>query len=395
MLRDILLLIASFEGLPAFAWVLRPTAPPTVRWTPPVFRLIVDHRHSFLSSSSSSSSGIVDVEFERVNPENPTSDATSQVRNFSTLGEETTKSLFDLSIEADPDFVDSRIPFLDFGVGGANAKDGGTNYIDVKMAFMADLDGVQYGIGIPFDSAVALTLEKSDGSVQYLSPDTEDNEELMEIMAAQLHEHVGADLKLQKTPRVLTVVGPLDNYTKNWREKLLPDPVAAEDLMDTSDDSLDFFHKFMRQELGDEEYEKTMNEEDDDDDELPADLLELFEVPGLGEMNDDSEATMKEFMESILSPEKDFENAKESLSLNNLDHEGVALKLISYVFGEGKSYSLVKLLRPYVLVGRFVPDENDPRFELLDPEEEKIVLPRLEEVCKTDLEQAGLANLAN
>lgn len=390
MLRGMLLLIVPLEGLPASAWVLQATAPLAVRG-PPAFRFVNNyHRNSFLFSSSD----ILDVEFERVNPENATSEERSQGIHLNALGEETTKSLFDLSIEADPEFANSRIPFLDYGGGGANAKDGGTNYIDVKMAFMADLDGAQYGIGVPFDPAVAVTLEKSDGSVEYLSPDTEDNEELMEIMAVQLHEHVGADLKLQKTPRVLTVVGPLDNYTKNWREKILPDPVPAEDLMDTSDESLDFFHKFMRQELGDEEYEKTMNEEDDDD-ELPPDLLELFEVPGLGDLNDESEASMKEVMESLLSPEKDFENAKESLGLNSLDHEGVALKLISYVFAEGKSYSLVKLLRPYILVGRFVPDENDPRFELLDSEEEKIVLPRLEKVCKADLERAGFANLTN
>ena len=104
---------------------------------------------------------------------------------------------------------------------------------------------------------------------------------------------------------------------------------------------------------------------------------------------------MKELMDSILTPEKMFEEAKESLGFQNLDHEGVALKLISFVFGEGRSYSLVKLLRPYVLVARFVPDESDPRFELLTPDEEKLILPRLEEACKTDLERVGLSSLTN
>jgi len=148
----------------------------------------------------------------------------------------------------------------------------------------------------------------------------------------------------------------------------------------------------MRQELGDEEYERTLNEDLDEDDELTAELMELFEVPG---MSDGDESLSKEFLESILNPEKDFEDAKESLGLDSLDHEGVALKLISYMFGEGKSYSLVKLLKPYVLVGRFVPDESDPRFELLAADEEDAVLPQLEKVCKADLENAGLTRLAN
>ena len=379
MLLDILLVLVS-SGIPVSSWVV-PTH--TIAPIPPSGRRRTFRPDVLLHSD------VLDVEFERVNPENATSKGRSE-ENLDLLGRLKTKSLFDLSLESDPDFTESRIPFIDYSA----RNEGGTNYIDVRMAFMADLDGVQYGIGMPFDSVVALAFEKPDGSVQYLPPDIDENEELMQIMATQLHDNVGADLQLQRTPRVLTVAGPLDNYTKNWREKLLPDPVETKALMDTSDDDLDFFHKFMREELGDEEYEKTMNEEDDDDDdELTAELLELFEVPGLGD-NKDAES-MKELMGSLLTPEKDFEKAKESLGLDNLDHEGVALKLISYVFREGKSYSLVKLLRPYVIVGRFVPDESDPRFELLTPDEEKVVLPRLEEVCKADLKRVGLTSLSN
>ena len=79
--------------------------------------------------------------------------------------DEKPKSLFDLSLESDPEFMDSRIPFIDYSTTKSSS---GTNYIDVKLAFMAELDGAQYGIAIPFDSAAALTLEKEDGSVEYL-----------------------------------------------------------------------------------------------------------------------------------------------------------------------------------------------------------------------------------
>ena len=394
MLYSTLLLCLAFDVLLISAWWLRPII------SVPCSSCRRTTRVPFLGDERGprrlfySQSDVLDVEFEPVNPKNVTSDTTvnrSAPRNA--LGEETAKSLLDLSIEADPDFASYRIPFLDYGAGGSSAKEGGTNYIDVQVAFMADLDGVQYGIGVPSDPVVAITLENPDGSVQYFSPDTDDNEELMQIMAAQLHEHMGTDLRLQKTPRVLTVAGPLENYTQDWREKILPEPVAAKDLMDSSDDTLDFFHKFMREELGDAEYEKTMNGQDDDDLEITDELMQLFEIPGLSD-NMDPES-MNEFMESILTPEKDFEEAKQSLGLNSLDEEGVALKLISYVFGDGKSYSLVKLLKPYVIVGRFVPDDNDPRFELLTTQEERVVLPKLEEACKADLQKAGLLGLSN
>lgn len=156
--------------------------------------------------------------------------------------------------------------------------------------------------------------------------------------------------------------------------------------------SLEFFHNFMKAELGQEEYEKTLNEEIDDD-EFTKEFLDLFAVPGLGERSDDIEG-IEEYMESLLTPEKDFENAKKALRLDNMDHEGVALKLVSYVFAkEGrKAYSLVKFLKPYVLIGKFASDEeNDLRFELLTCEEERLILPRLEEECEKDLEKAGLS----
>ena len=69
------------------------------------------------------------------------------------------------------------------------------------------------------------------------------------------------------------------------------------------------------------------------------------------------------------------------------------LKLVGYIIPGGKSYTLVQLLKPYVIVGRYIPDNVENRFELLTPEEALVVEPRLAEVCRADLERSGL-NLA-
>jgi hypothetical protein len=172
---------------------------------------------------------IIDAEFESVNSENDTkTDPTKSLTD-----KKTGKTLFDLSLDADSDFKNTRIPFLDSSSSSAE----GTNYIDVKLAFMAELDGVQYGIGITFDAPAAVTVEdKISGTVEYLSSENDENDEYMQIMATQLMEHVGDDLRLHRTPRVLTISGPLDKYTKNWKEKLSPKPFEVEELLNTGDE---------------------------------------------------------------------------------------------------------------------------------------------------------------
>lgn len=315
------------------------------------------------------------------------------------------KSLLDLSLEADTDLSSTRIPFVY-----------GDSYIDAKLAFLAELDGETYGIAIPYDHAVAITVEKPDeaggGSVSYLSPDDDDNVELMEIMATQLREHlgdvtedgdgVGADeLRLKRTPRILTVSGPLEKYTGNWREDLAPKALDVESLLDDSDEDLDFFHKFMKEELGEEEYEKTIKESTVEG--ISPELLELFNIPGLGDQEDDIEGMMEMFESTLASPEEQIAKMPREF-VEPPDHDGVALKLISFIFAkDGKSYSLVMPLKPYVLIGRCTRngrrrgtgnnddgEDDGVKFELLSPSEEKLLIPRLEQVCQKDLEQAGL-----
>jgi hypothetical protein len=54
----------------------------------------------------------------------------------------------------------------------------------------------------------------------------------------------------------------------------------------------------------------------------------------------------------------------------------------------------VKLLQPYPLVGTRITEdaEQGVRFELLTADEEKkVLIPRLEELCREDLTKAGLS----
>ncbi|GAX09398.1 hypothetical protein FisN_6Lh229 [Fistulifera solaris] len=316
----------------------------------------------------------VDAEFERVQQTQQEEEIDEATEPVDPLREQY-KSLMDLSLEADPEIMNARIPFFE-----------NENYIDVKLAFMAELDGVTYGIGVPFDPSVALVIESNnDGdAAQFLSPDDDENEELMQLMAAQLHEHLGKDLQLKRTPRVLTVDGPLNNYTRNWENQILPRPFTAKELMERDEqDTVEYFLQVMKEELGEEEFQKTMNGEDEDvDDELMA----LFDIPGLG--NDDEEG-LEELIKSMLDEDPD-EQLKELERFGKVEGEET-LKLVGYIIPGGKSYTLVQLLRPYVIVGRYIQDDVENRFELLSPDEALVVEPRLAEVCRKDLEKSGLS----
>jgi hypothetical protein len=178
----------------------------------------------------------------------------------------------------------------------------------------------------------------------------------------------------------------LDKYTKNWKDELFSSTVDKETLLDTSDESLDFFYDFMKSEMGEDGFQKAMEEAENE--ELDNEILKLFNVPGLGENENDKEG-MKELLETMLSEDQmsEFEKIGE-----DLEHEGVALKLVGFRFSDGKAYTLVKLLKPFTIVGKYnAQDKDDLRFDLLTPDEEKLIIPRLEKICVQDLEAAGLS----
>ena len=365
--------IILMMSLPGCSWLLTAFisaafVAPSCGWTVAAVTSTRRHAPPLLLESQ-----VVDVDFKNV-------DETPSEKQPPTVyaDDSDSKTLLDLSLESDTELRDTRIPFVD-----------GENYIDVKLAFMAEMDGLSYGIGVPFEPAAALAFEKGDGSVTCLSPDVDENEEFLQLMAAQLQEHVGEDLRLKRTPRVLTISGPLENYTKNWEENILPDPVDAKTLLgDDSDNDLEFFHSFMKEELGEEEYERTLEESSDD---ISDEFRSLFDIPGLGTEVDDVRG-MEKMVESMLDEPEEQMKRLEELGGPDLDHDGVGLKLVSYILPGGKSYSLVQLLKPFILIGRLVESKDDTRFELLSPEEAPILTPRLEAVCKEDFERFGLTS---
>jgi hypothetical protein len=329
---------------------------------------------------------VLDVDFERV--------ATTTDRKDESLAEkeeegspfsETPRSLLDVSLDSgDPQWKEARIPFCR-----------GDEYIDGKLAFMVDLEGVGYGIAVPFDDPVAIVEEnpKKNDEIHYVDPekydDDEENQELMEIMAAQVKEQLGEELTLRKTPKVLTISGGLGKITDDWERSLMPKSVSVQDLMENDGDSIDeeiaSFYDFMKEELGEKEFEKTMNEDMSEED---MELLNLFDISGLGTQKDDL-AGLEELVKGI---EDDVDEVKQAKEFEP-NTDGVSLKLIGFNFADGtKSYCLVKLLQPYVLIGKYVGDEKEGiRFELLTREEERVLIPKLEELCQEDLQAAGLS----
>jgi len=311
-----------------------------------------------------SENDFVDVEFERSSPEEEDSSIPEDLENdvedpdLSSLLE-TTTNLIEISLDSgDPRWKEARIPFCREN-----------EYIDCKLAFTVDLEGQSYGIGVPFDTPVAIVVQEkskkgkdsNNESMDTINVDPDaysDNEEyaeLMEIFAGQVQEQLGEELRLRKTPKVLTVSGGLDKITKDWQKSVLPKPFDADDLLkmlepkdeDEIDKELDSFYKFMRDELGDEEFEKTMNDIDDEGDigvEFD-DLMDLFDVPGFSGTDEVDKQALEELSQSIAKDLKTGVVSGENTVTPDID--SAALKLLGYTFRDsGKSYFLVKPLQP-------------------------------------------------
>jgi len=355
---------------------------------------------------SEAPSDIVDVEFEPV-------DRTPKKKKKRKQDDST--NLLETSLEAgDAQWNQVRVPFVQ-----PSSVEGGTGeeYIDGKLAFTVDLDGQTYGIAVPYDDPVAVVFETSneDGgepNVQYYNPENyssdEDTQELLEIMANQLRERLGEELTLRKTPKVLTVRGGLSKITDEWEQDIMTRPKAVEDLLKESEpheNSMQEFIDFMKSELGEEEFDKAWNEEPDEE---FQEYMEFFE--SMDGMDETDEEGMESLFKSIADDVKEIEEKeKKGESADVLDEakqfmvdtEGMSLKILSFNLPGGKAYSLVKLLEPYVLIGRYdtsvpiIDEEREApvpelRFSLLAPEEEKLLIPRLEAVAKADLKAAGL-----
>ena len=320
---------------------------------------------------------VIDADFERV-PSDAEAKATSREGDdgdFFDFFRDTSNTLIDASLEMDPRWKDTRVPFIDAG----------DKVIECKLAFTMSLEGNMYGIGVPHDHPVLICVEKPNKDVEIVDPDNDDNIEIMEIMAGALQKYLSEDLKLRRTPRVLTVQGNLDNYTKNWQTDLFAgvgETVTADALLEDDDDvTIEGFIDLMKSVLGEESVEKTLSEDVDIDDEI----LKLFGVDV-----DEEEETKDPLAEAMGMDKEDMLKELKDIGLDPKNN-GVGLKLCGFKFKDGKFYSVVKPFDQYTVVGKHVKHPNQIVFEMLTKDEEKILVPKLQEIGQKDLENAGLS----
>jgi len=104
---------------------------------------------------------------------------------------------------------DTPIPFVDLSTPGED-------FIECFADSLAYVNGVEYTIGCPCDTAVALCVAGKDGELDdedQLTPVELDDplmDELFSVAEGIVEEEFGEELVLMRTPQTLTLVGELD-----------------------------------------------------------------------------------------------------------------------------------------------------------------------------------------
>jgi hypothetical protein len=246
-----------------------------------------------------------------------------------------------------------------------------------------------------------------------ISMQDEEKEEIFQLAARALMEEFGPSIRLKRTPRVLTMEGNLDEILGgDWRRVLWGDGTGSrkggsrnddddgkmsldsmlhlyddngDDYAKEVDGDEDFFDKIMKRDLGDD-YETLVDDEDSDIDE---DLLKLFD-----DSADMFDADLSELMDKVkdITTEVDDDVAEEVDSgdsgydaLIRRLQPSAALRLLNFIGPDGREYTILRPLRPILLVGKEDPDDYTRRI-LLSEEERARVLPRLEGACREGLE---------
>ena len=261
------------------------------------------------------------------------------------------------------------------------------SFIPCKLAFILEHEGVEFSIGTPVHSQIAILCEDDNGASYFLDPDLDENLELMEMAAAQLEALNQHKLIFQRTPRSLTVQGDLDGFIEGWRvQDNAPQPADVVDVADDSEED-EFLDSFFQKELGSNYREKYLVE-DAEMDEKVENLMDAFNVPGIGSLKDDKDG-IQELLNEI---ETDLKISKQNPDALNDDSDETeqALRLVGFEGPDGKPYSLVKMLQPMILVAKSHDElAPDQRF-LLSKEEADVIIPILENEFKAELAEAGL-----
>lgn len=109
--------------------------------------------------------------------------------------------LYQNTIHKVPEDDDTAIPFLD---PKKNA------FIECYADSIAIIDGVEYTIGNPCDTSVALCYFDEDYSLVPIDLDGPLMDEIFPLAAEIVEEEFGEELVLERTPQTLTLVGELE-----------------------------------------------------------------------------------------------------------------------------------------------------------------------------------------
>lgn len=319
-------------------------------------------------------------------------------------------SLIEYSQKQDPDWKSMPIAFCDTV---------SNSYIDCNLAFYVkdplgqNGQGAEYSLGVPCEVPIVVALEVSDDDdendndaaftnlsrVIPINPEHSDEdtisdevkEEIFQMAARALMEEFGSGIRLKKTPRVLTLDGNLDEVIGDWKEVLLESVSSSKDVGelkfedalnlydDVNNDGEDYFDKIMRRDLGDD----YMSLADDGDVEIDEEMLKLFDSGSLTEDGDMSKAVdfLKNSGDSI-NIDDDFDTLLQQLK------PSAALRLLNFMTEDGMEVTILRPVRPMLLLGKEDPEDYTRRILLTD-EEMSEVLPRLESVCREELEKLG------
>jgi len=389
---------------------------------------IIAHIHKIDAFSSGSTASIIHksvacrrvIQFAKiidaeVIPDDNDSDNDIISSGSSVIQENSQMSLVEYSQKQDPDWKSMPVAFCDTV---------SNSYIDCNLAFYVkdplgqNGQGAEYSLGVPCEVAIVVALETADDEengnsendnaavtnlsrVIPINPENTDKDdilgedeknEIFQMAARALMEEFGSEIRLKKTPRVLTIEGNLEEVIGDWKEVLLESvsnskdvgKLSFEDALglfdDNNNDGEDYFDKIMRRDLG-PDYMKLADE--DGDGEIDEELLKLFDLDSLSKDGDMSEVL--DFLKNSGGSnniDDDFDNLLQQLK------PSAALRLLNFMTEDGKEVTILRPVRPMLLLGREDPEDYTRRILLTD-EEMAEVLPRLESVCREGLEKAG------
>lgn len=378
-------------------------------------------------------SKIIDVEVIP-NEEPDSSSSSSTTTNPSTSQEEEDElNLIQYSQNQDPEWKDMPISYCDsvsntyidcnlvFYVKDPSFKDSSSGKGRAREAGASEYEGAEYALGVPTEIPIVVALELDDNEndgkssnkggtntvnlnkVLPINPDfeeevegsmtEEEKEEIFQLAARALQTEYGKSIRMKKTPRVLTLEGDLDDIIGNWKDVLLgnnnnnkkKEEISIDDALNVLDEDdveeEDYFDKIMRRDLGDDYM--SLLDDDDDDEELDAKLLKLFDNSAIS----DEEESLDTLLNEIKTQESQYKETTYNDIIQQLQ-PSAALKLLNFIGPGDKEYTILKPLRPILLVGKEDPSDYTRRI-LLTEEERRVILPRLEKSCRDGLEEAG------